>query len=627
MARGSKAGACSSNTQGAKANCLKHDRRNEQTEKVPSYVNKNLSHLNRTVYEDPMIEGRKSIVPLVRQAEQLYTEKTHQKCQKSFQPFRESVLVIRPDTTDEQLMTFKGLAEKTTGWKCIGIYVHQDEGFVKSKYIEGEDGFKVNYHAHVLWSCQDLTTGKAIRCDRRKLSQMQDDLAMATGMERGNRASETGIRHRNTIQQRITSQEARLDDLTNQVANANQTLEDLEQDARDEQEQFNELHEGYQSDLDDLSKKIDKAEAHLTELQQQSQEAQAEANKALFTKTQLEGEVKALKEQKEDLDNDIISSYLDYTLPNLPDYPIHGSVEECSTGELCIFGKIGESYIPNAAALLTNEEIDFYNQGLSPDNLLAKLCMEQLVSYVKTDLKKKVDDAKNEESEAKKRLETLKTSIAKAERIDADITKKTEKIADLDYYISTKNKNINDLDGEISNKKKTISDLDNSISTKTEKVEDLDYDISTKNNKLNGLNADISSKTSEQNTLKSEIDELKKTMERQSVDWRAEYFYLKNKYVNYYARQAIETAAIKKQKTFTDVQATMIEDCIAFSTDRNKMVRALWAKAVNHGKVKGYSYDNFVPLLKEVDDLAEIGLDKYLEERGMKESQGRGVSY
>lgn len=624
MAKGSKAGACSSNTQGAKANCLKHDRRNEQTEKAPSYVNKNLSHLNRTVFEDPMIEGRKSIVPLVRQAEELYTEKTHQKCQKSFQPFRESVLVIRPDTTDEQLLKFAKLAEKTTGWKCIGIYVHQDEGFAKSKYIEGDDGFKVNCHAHVLWSCQDLTTGKAIRCDRRKLSQMQDDLALATGMERGNRASETGIRHRNTMQQRITSQEARLDNLTNQVANAKQTLDKLENDALDDYNRYEDLREGYQSELNELTNKVNAAENHLQELQTQSQEAQmamenskAEAQKVLSTKTQLNGEVQILKQQKEDLSNDIyedkISSYLDYTLPNLPDYPIHGSVEECSTGELCIFGKIRESYIPNAAALLTNEEIDYYNQGLPANNLLAKLCMEQVVSYVKSDLKKKVYDAKNEESEAKKRLETLKTSIAKAERIDADISTKTEKVEMLD--------------ADITKKTEKIADLDNSISTKTEKVEDLDYDISTKNNKLNGLNADISSKTSEQNTLKSEIDELKKTMERQSVDWRAEYFYLKNKYVNYYARQAIETAAIKKQKTFTDVQATMIEDCIAFSTDRNKMVRALWAKAVNHGKVKGYSYDNFVPLLKEVDDLAEIGLDKYLEERGMKESQGRGVSY
>lgn len=209
----SKKGACSSNTQTAKANCLAHNRRDNSTEKVPSYVNKNRSHLNRTIFEDDIIKGRKSIVPLVHAAEKLYTEKTGQKCQKSFAPFREACLHLKEGITDEQLMEFKVKVERETKWKVIGIWLHEDEGHAKSKYIEGNEGFSINHHAHVLFSCQDLNTGKAIRVDRTKLSHMQDILAEATGMERGNKAAETGRRHRSAMEQRIYSQEQRVKEL------------------------------------------------------------------------------------------------------------------------------------------------------------------------------------------------------------------------------------------------------------------------------------------------------------------------------------------------------------------------------------------------------------------------------
>lgn len=227
MPRESKKGACSSHTDAAKANCLAHNRREGN---VPSYVNTHLSDTNRTIYEDAAIRGRKSIVPLVKAAERDYTQKTGQKCQKSFAPFRESCLVVKPGVTDKQLMDFKEQAEKLTGWKCIGIWLHQDEGHAHSKYIEGDEGFAINYHAHVLWDCINHDSGKAIRADRTKLSRMQDILANAVGMERGNKAAETGRKHRSTMDQRIFAQEQRIEQLQNAVGQAedakNQALKD-----------------------------------------------------------------------------------------------------------------------------------------------------------------------------------------------------------------------------------------------------------------------------------------------------------------------------------------------------------------------------------------------------------------
>ena len=217
----SKKGACSSNTQPAKANCLAHNRREGHT---PSYVNPHLTYLNRTVFEDAAVSGRKSIVPLVKRAEKDYTAKTRQKCQKSFTPFRESCLVVRAGTTDAQLMAFKEKAERLLGWRCLGIWMHLDEGHAKSRYIEGEDGFATNSHAHVLWDCIDHATGKAVRPTRSAFSRMQDLLAESTGMERGNKAKDTGRTRRSASEQRIHSLEQRITQLEQEAAAREQRI-------------------------------------------------------------------------------------------------------------------------------------------------------------------------------------------------------------------------------------------------------------------------------------------------------------------------------------------------------------------------------------------------------------------
>lgn len=215
MAKGSKKGACSAHIQAAKANCLEHARRDYGEKNRPQYILTKRSADNVTVYEHEAIRDRKSIRPLIRQAEKLYTEKTGQKCQKSFAPYREDVLSLpgRGDITKEQLMNYKDQVEAATGWQCMGMWYHKDEGFVKSKHIEGSEGEAINYHVHCLWYCQDPETGKAKRNDRKFFSLRQDWLADATGMERGNKAAETGIKGRTAMEQRIHSQEQRIEQL------------------------------------------------------------------------------------------------------------------------------------------------------------------------------------------------------------------------------------------------------------------------------------------------------------------------------------------------------------------------------------------------------------------------------
>lgn len=301
----SKQGACSSNTQTAKANCLVHNRRDESTEKVPEYVNKNRSHLNRTIFEDDMIRGRKSIVPLVHAAEKLYTEKTGQKCQKSFAPFREACLHLKEGITDEQLMDFKAKVEQVTKWKVIGIWLHEDEGHAKSKNIEGEEGFAVNHHAHVLFSCQDLNTGKAIRADRSKLSRMQDLLAEATGMERGNKASETGRRHRSAMEQRIFSQEQRVKELEEKAAmcwqgisEADTMLKQIQRQNEEEEEERKRIKARQEEDLKAYNTKKAAKEALISA---------SEGVKGLFGQSSKDKTIKALREQINAKDKEIFA--------------------------------------------------------------------------------------------------------------------------------------------------------------------------------------------------------------------------------------------------------------------------------------------------------------------------------
>lgn len=291
----SKKGACSSNTQTAKANCLAHNRRDNSTEKVPSYVNKNRSHLNRIIFEDDIIKGRKSIVPLVHAAEKLYTEKTGQKCQKSFAPFREACLHLKEGITNEQLMDFKAKVEQETKWKVIGIYLHEDEGHAKSKYIEGEEGFEINHHAHVLFSCQDLNTGKAIRADRKKLSKMQDILAEATGMERGNKASETGRRHRSAMEQRIYSQEQRVKELEDQLSmrwqgvnKADEMLKQIQRKNQEEEEERKRIKARQEEDLKAYNTKKAAKEAIINV---------SEGVKGLFGQSSKDKQIKSLRTQ------------------------------------------------------------------------------------------------------------------------------------------------------------------------------------------------------------------------------------------------------------------------------------------------------------------------------------------
>lgn len=199
----SKKGATSSHTLEAKPGALRHNRREVNL----SNVNPHLSHLNES-WESPIIMKKKdggegkSIDSLIKERADHYLNK-HGRSAPGFGPngksvppghrtafIRESCVVIKPDTTLEDVRRFADSVCSSFGVKCLGIWIHKDEGYHRSKYIEGDTQWKANLHAHVLFDWYLPHKGRVARSTSNWYSDMQDMAAAALKMDRGEKSKE-----------------------------------------------------------------------------------------------------------------------------------------------------------------------------------------------------------------------------------------------------------------------------------------------------------------------------------------------------------------------------------------------------------------------------------------------------
>lgn len=143
-----------------------------------------------------------------------YTDKNGKvRVRKGCSPIRECVVVINEDTRLKALLRFTRMVETRWGIKALQVHLHRDEGHYE---IPGDDStWKPNYHAHIIWDWMDHTTGKSIKLDADDMSVMQDMVAEALDMERGQRKSETGLDHLDReqfIKQKLEKEKKRLED-------------------------------------------------------------------------------------------------------------------------------------------------------------------------------------------------------------------------------------------------------------------------------------------------------------------------------------------------------------------------------------------------------------------------------
>ena len=108
-------------------------------------------------------------------------------------PLKEGVVVIKDDTTLEQLQHFCEVCKERWGITALQIFIHRDEGHYG---IPGDtDTWKPNLHAHIVWDWMNHDTGKSCKLDEKDMSEMQTILADCLEMQRGISKEITGKEH------------------------------------------------------------------------------------------------------------------------------------------------------------------------------------------------------------------------------------------------------------------------------------------------------------------------------------------------------------------------------------------------------------------------------------------------
>ena len=86
-------------------------------------------------------------------------------------PLKEGVVVIKEDTTMEQLKHFCEVCKERWGITPLQVFIHRDEGH----YSNPEDiaTWKPNLHAHIVWDWMNHETGKSCKLDEKAMCEMQ----------------------------------------------------------------------------------------------------------------------------------------------------------------------------------------------------------------------------------------------------------------------------------------------------------------------------------------------------------------------------------------------------------------------------------------------------------------------
>ena len=138
------------------------------------YIRKDLTPKNEYWMEQ-------KIADRIQKIESYCKEKSGRKLQKNAMPIREAVVVIKENTTMQDLHNLSKRLEEELKIRIFQIAIHKDEGHFDKETKE----WKPNYHAHLVADWQDLETGKTLKHQSYHYSKMQDLAAECLEMERG----------------------------------------------------------------------------------------------------------------------------------------------------------------------------------------------------------------------------------------------------------------------------------------------------------------------------------------------------------------------------------------------------------------------------------------------------------
>ena len=146
------------------------------------YIRKDLTP-NNEYWQEQKIADR------LQKIEAYCKEKSGRKLQKNAMPIREAVVVIKENTTMQDLHNLSKRLEEELKIRIFQIAIHKDE----RHYDKDTKEWKPNYHAHLVADWQDLKTGKTLKHQSFHYSKMQDIAAESLGMERGRSGSQARL--------------------------------------------------------------------------------------------------------------------------------------------------------------------------------------------------------------------------------------------------------------------------------------------------------------------------------------------------------------------------------------------------------------------------------------------------
>ena len=233
-------------------------------EKELDYIRPELSHLNEYWEKDTQTDRLENI-------KSRYLKSTGQKMQAKATPIREAVVVIKSETTMEDLKKLSNAYRQRFGIDTFQIAIHKDEGYPKGEW-------KPNLHAHLVFDWTNQETGKSLKLNRQDMVEMQTITAEVLQMDRGVSSDK---QHLTAQQYKSFAEEAKLKQLEEEKARK-------EKQMKDELERF----------------KVAKARK---EAAIETAKTLSEGVKGIFGQSSKDKEIKALRKQINDLNKEIFT--------------------------------------------------------------------------------------------------------------------------------------------------------------------------------------------------------------------------------------------------------------------------------------------------------------------------------
>lgn len=264
-----------------------------------------------------------------------YDKKTNRKREiVGFAPIREMIVVIKPETTEQDVDNLCKEMQKHFGMTPLAFSIHRDEGHwahvVDEHSGEVSKVWQPNYHAHLFFDIMERRLkdhkgkeisekkrGRTIKFTEFQTSMMQDIAAKSLGMDRGEKGSkrthEDQIEYKRKVQaeelseavKRINEKKSKLSDLEKQIEDKSAISSEMDRDIEKKESKRDLL----QMDVDHLSNEHSKLETsisakrgkseELTESIAESQQTLSSLNEEIEKKTsELEGKSEAAERMR-----------------------------------------------------------------------------------------------------------------------------------------------------------------------------------------------------------------------------------------------------------------------------------------------------------------------------------------